>query len=288
MLDIEISRQGTSVTLRHTSYINKLTKEWFPHETPANVQLNSVPHPQNICKQVIHATGEDAPPADPTLINNYCKLLGALLYAATSTRRDIACATSMLCRAMPKPTDQLMTATLRVFTYLSRHRDVGLRYSQCAQPLQGFSDADWVLVRHSQSGFVFTLGRAAVSWGSKNQVSVALSMCKAEMIAASEAAKEAIHLRALYDELTKSKVQPMNLHLDCKAAIDTAYNPEHHSKLKHVQCRHFFIREVVEAHQIIVPYVESSKNLADFFTKLLPARKFFEMRKLVMIEAAES
>ena len=36
-----------------------------------------------------------------------------------------------------------------------------------------------------------------------------------------------------------------------------------------VQRRHFFTREVVEDHQIIVPYVESSKNLADFFTKLL-------------------
>ena len=56
--------------------------------------------------------------------------VGALLYAAnTSTRPDIAYATSMLCRAMSKPTDLLMAAAFRVLAYLSRHKQVGLRYT---------------------------------------------------------------------------------------------------------------------------------------------------------------
>ena len=71
LLNIEISRQGTSVSLRQTGYITKLTKEWFPHGTPANKQLNSVPHPEDIRELVIHATSEGAPPANQTLINNY-------------------------------------------------------------------------------------------------------------------------------------------------------------------------------------------------------------------------
>jgi hypothetical protein len=78
------------VTLRQTAYIDKLTKEWFPDGPPVHVQLNSVPHPENIRELVIHATGEGAAPADPTLVNKYRKLVGALLYAATSTRPDIA------------------------------------------------------------------------------------------------------------------------------------------------------------------------------------------------------
>ena len=107
-------------------------------------------------------------------------------------------------------------------------------------------------------------------------------------MAASEAAKEAVHLRSLYNELAQSEAGLTRLHLDCKAAIDTAYNPEHHSKLKHVQRRHFFIRQVVEDHQIVVPYVETDKNLADLFTKPLPARKFFELREAIMNEPNES
>ena len=90
MLNIEISRQGASITLRQAAYIDKLTKEWFPHGPPAHAQLNSVPHPEDIRELVIHATGEGAPPAYPTLINKYRKLVGALLYVATSTRPDIA------------------------------------------------------------------------------------------------------------------------------------------------------------------------------------------------------
>ena len=143
-------------------------------------------------------------------------------------------------------------------------------------------------MRHSQSGFVFQLGRAAVSWVSKKQVSVALSTCEAEIMAVSEAAKEAIHLRALYNELAQCEAKPSRLHLHCKAAFDTAYNPEHHSKLKHVERRHFFIHQVVEDHKIAVPYVESDKNLAEFFTKPLPARKFFQLRKAIMNEPNES
>ena len=247
-----------------------------------------MPHPEDVRELVIHATGEGAAPADPTLINKYRKLvLGALLYAATSTRPDIAYATSMLCRAMSKPTNEFFAAALRVLAYLSRHKHVCLRYTPCARPLEGFADADWA-VRHSQSGFVFQLGRAAVSWGSKKQVLVALIPCEAEIMAASEAAKEAIHLRALYNELSQCEAEPTRLHLDCEAAIDTAYNPLHHSKLKHVERRHFFIRQVMEDHQIIVPYVETDKNLADFFTKPLPARKFFQLRKAIMNEPNES
>ena len=127
-----------------------------------------------------------------------------------------------------------------------------------------------------------------MSWGSKKQVSVALSTCEAEIMAASEAAKEAIHLRTLYNELARCEAKPTRLHLDCEAAIDTAYNPQHHSKLKHVERRHFFIRQVVEDHQLIVPYVESDRNIADFFTKPLPARKFFQLRKVIMNEPDES
>ena len=44
----------------------------------------------------------------------------------------------------------------------------------------------------------------------------------------------------------------------------------------------------VEPHQLIVPYVESDKNLADFFTKPIPARKFFPLRKAIMNEPNES
>tara|TARA_B100000513_G_scaffold182285_1_gene101711 strand:- start:3219 stop:3338 length:120 start_codon:yes stop_codon:yes gene_type:complete len=38
----------------------------------------------------------------------------------------------------------------------------------------------------------------------------------------------------------------------------------------------------MEDHQIVVPDVETDKNLKDFFTKPLPARKVFELRAAIM------
>ena len=52
--------------------------------------------------------------------------------------------------------------------------------------------------------------------------------------------------------------------------------------MKHVERRHFFVRELVEEHKIRVPFVNSSDNLADFFTKVIEGPQFFVLRDLIM------
>ena len=52
--------------------------------------------------------------------------------------------------------------------------------------------------------------------------------------------------------------------------------------MKHVERRHFFVREKVESHEITVPFVRSADNCADMFTKPLPARTFFLLRDRIM------
>ena len=111
---------------------------------------------------------------------------------------------------------------------------------------------------------------------------MALSSCEAEIVAGSEAAKELVHLGRLASELRLSSTEPPELFMDNSAAIDVAYNPEHHGRMKHVERRHFFIRELVEDHKIRVPFVSTVDNLADFFTKPLHSRKFFPMRDQIM------
>ena len=69
-----------------------------------------------------------------------------------------------------------------------------------SQKLHGFTDSDWA-EKHSTSGSVFIFSKAAISWGSKKQASVALSSCEAEIVALSESAKEGIHLSRFLDDL---------------------------------------------------------------------------------------
>ena len=61
-----------------------------------------------------------------------------------------------------------------------------------------------------------------------------------------------------------------------------AYNPEHHQRTKHIERRHFFIREAVEQGQIRVPFVRTDDNIADFFTKPLSSKRFFYLRDIIM------
>ena len=76
--------------------------------------------------------------------------------------------------------------------------------------------------------------------------------------------------------------QPIDLFVDNKSAIDVAYNPEHHTRMKHRERRHFFIRELVEEHKIRVPFVSTVDNLADFFTMVIEGPQFFALRDAIM------
>ena len=111
---------------------------------------------------------------------------------------------------------------------------------------------------------------------------LALSSCEAELMAGSEAAKEAIYLRRFEKELGHGNPKPTRLGMDNQAGIAIAYKPEMHSRTKHIHRRHFFIRELVEDQQITVPYVHTSENCADFFTKSLSSTKFFAFRDKIM------
>ena len=98
----------------------------------------------------------------------------------------------MLCRAMAYPTPELLEAARRVLAYLNHHRDIGLTYEADQAPVTGYSDSNWG-IRHSTTGWIFNFSQACISWSSKKQPSVALSSCEAEIMAASEAAKEAAY-----------------------------------------------------------------------------------------------
>ena len=269
-----------SVTLHQKTYIEKLVSDFFPDGVPAKLQSGKPPADHTLCMHVADAMSS-TDEVDTVLLKRYQSLVGALLYASGNTRPDVAFAVGYLCRAMSRPTPELYEAALRVLGYLYRNRHIGLRYQADEKPLAGQSDSDWG-VRHSTSGWQFTYSQAVVSWGSKKQSSVALSSCEAEIMAASEAAKEAIYLSRFLGELGLPQVDPVEMGMDNQAAIAISYNPEMHSRTKHIDRRHFFVRECVENMQLRVPFVGTADNAADFFTKPLAAKAFYALRDRLM------
>ena len=118
-------------------------------------------------------------------------------------------------------------------------------------PLCAFADASWAM-RYSTSGWTVNWQGATISWGSRKQDCVALSSCEAEIVAASEASKEAISLSGLASELGLHDDSPIDLSMDNQSGIHVSYNPEHHGRMKHVERRHFFVREKVEPADVVL------------------------------------
>ena len=292
LLSVEISKEDDHVVLRQRTYIAKLMDTYAPDGASVSRHgaeyafskhpTNRTPADEELPKLVLSAVEQSVEDIDPSLLKDYQSLVGALLYCSVNTRPDVAFAVGMLCRAMGKPTVALYSAALRVLFYLHWHRDIGLRYGGATDlDLSGMSDSDWA-IRHSTSGHVFHYSQAAISWASKRQTSVALSSCEAEIVALNEASKECVFLDRFLSELGFAASSPVRLATDNSAARDLSYNPEHHDKVKHVERRHFYVRELVEEQQLVVPYVSTVDNMADFFTKPLDGKHFYRFRNQIM------
>jgi len=281
LLNIHFRQSGDSLTLHQAPYIEKLAERFFPDGIPKRIHRNQTPHADTLPQLVSDAQLLDPDDADPVIRKRYQQLVGAILYASTQTRPDIAYATGMLSRALHKPTPALLEAAERVLIYLHLHADIGLTYEPDPTDPHAASDSDWAL-KKSTSGWAIMWHRAAINWGSKGQPVIALSSCEAEIIAASVAAKDTVSVRNLVTELGFPPSGPTSQATDNKAARDLAYNPEHHDRTKHIHRRHLWIRELVEHGAITVPYVRTADNIADFFTKPLRPVDFFRFRAILM------
>ena len=272
-----------SIKLHQTSYIKKLVERFLPDGPLAKVQRNSLPYSPAFLQNVADALALP-PDSHPELVRPMQERLGCLMYAATSTRCDIAFPVHYLCKCLQRPTPELIHETDVILSYLARLPSAGLTYTREQRRLAGFSDASWETAA-STSGWVVLWQMAALSWGSRKQKSIALSSCEAEIIALSEAAKDMVYLRKLVSGLGESETGPSSLATDSQSARDVSYNPEHHDRMKHVQRRHFFIRDMVESFEIEVPFVRTADNIADFFTKpMKSASQFHAFRKTIMNE----
>ena len=106
-------------------------------------------------------------------------------------------------------------------------------------------------------------------------------------MAATEAAKQAIWLQDLLEEVTGQPRQKIVVRLDNKSAIALTKNPVFHGRSKHIHKRYHFIRECIENEQVDVQHVPGAEQKADMLTKALGRIKFKEMKDLVGVQDIE-
>ena len=240
--------------------------------------------PVDVSMKLVKASAEDE------CIDQKCyqSAVGSLLYLSTATRPDITYAVSNVAKFSANPTKQHWTAVKRIFQYLKGTLNHGLLYSkEGSADCVGFSDADWggdLDDRKSTSGYLFQLSRAAISWRSKKQTSVALSTAEAEYIALASAAQEALWLRQLTTHLKHEPAVATVIFEDNESTISMAKNPQFHGRSKHIAIKYHFIREQVCDNTIELQYCRTNDMIADMLTKGLHAEQFAKLRHMAGIK----
>nr|GFB29003.1 copia protein [Tanacetum cinerariifolium] len=203
-------------------------------------------------------------------------MISALMYL-TSSRPDIVHVTCLCARYQAKPTEKHLKEVKRIFRYLRGIVNTGLWYRKDSGfELTGFLDADYAGCKDtfkSTSARAQFLGKKLVSWSSKKEDCTALSTKKAEYVSLSACCCQVLWMRT---QLTDYgfHFNKIPIYCDSKSAIAISCNPVQHSRTKHIVVRYHFIKEHVEKGTIELYFVKTDYQLADLFTKALPADRF--------------
>ncbi|GJU43992.1 putative ribonuclease H-like domain-containing protein [Tanacetum coccineum] len=175
----------------------------------------------------------------------YRSMIGSLMYL-TSLRPDIMFAVCACARFQVNPKVSHLHAVKRIFRYLKGQPKLGLWYPKDSPfDLVAYTDSDYArasLDRKSTIGGYQFLGCWLISWQCKKQTVVANSITKAEYIAASNCCGQVLWIQNQLLDYGYNFMQT-KIHIDNESTICIVKNPVFHSKTKHIEIRHHFIRD---------------------------------------------
>ncbi|XRB10458.1 retrovirus-related Pol polyprotein [Pseudoscourfieldia marina] len=203
------------------------------------------------------------------------QFVGAILYAAVISRPDLSSTVRVMSHVMSKPPSNFEACKKHVLRYLSGTINRGIKYntnSNVPLKLIGYCDASWGdnhENRRSTSGYIFFLNGGPISWASYLQTTVALSTVESEVMALTEAIKEAIYIRRLLESLGAAQEGPTIIYTDSTGAEALVDHPTSHRRTKHIEIRREFIKFHIGHETVKIERVSTKDQLADIMTKPL-------------------
>nr|GEU94653.1 hypothetical protein [Tanacetum cinerariifolium] len=257
-LGLQVLQKEDGIFLSQDKYIGDILKKFgFSDVRSSNTPMDKE-----------NPWGKDGPGKDVEL-HLYRSMIGSLMYL-TASRPDIMFAVCACARHQVTPKECHLHAVKRIFRYLKGHPKLGLWYPKASSfDLVAYSDSDYGGAsqdRKSTTGGSQFLGRRLISWQCKKQTIVATSTTEAEYVAAASCCGQVLWIQ---NQLLDYGYNFMNtkIYIDNNSAICIVKNPVYHSKTKHIEIRHHFIRDCFEKKLISVDHIHTDENVADLFTK---------------------
>nr|GEW53359.1 hypothetical protein [Tanacetum cinerariifolium] len=195
----------------------------------------------------------------------YRSMIGSLMYL-TASRPDILFAVCACARYQVTPKECHLYAVKRIFRYLKGHPKLGLWYpKESPFDLVAYTDSEYggaTQDRKSTTRGCQFLGKRLISWQCKKQTIVSTSTTEVEYVAAASGCRQVLWIQ---NQLLDYGYNFMNtkIYIDNKSAICIVKNPVYHSKTKHIEIRHLFIRDCYEKKLINVDHIHINDNVAD-------------------------
>ncbi|GKC67280.1 hypothetical protein Tco_1099878 [Tanacetum coccineum] len=170
-----------------------------------------------------------------------------------------------------------LNAVKRIFRYLKGQPKLGLSYPRDSPfDLEAFSNSDYArasLNRKSTTRGCQFLGKRLISWQCKKQTIVANFTTKAEYVAAANCYRQVLWIQ---NQMLDYGFKFMNtkIYIDNESTICIVKNPVFHSKTKHIEIRHHFIRDSYEKKLIQVIKIHTDHNVANLLTKAFDVSRF--------------
>ncbi|GJU45950.1 putative ribonuclease H-like domain-containing protein [Tanacetum coccineum] len=207
--------------------------------------------------------------AEDVDVHLYRSMIGSLMYL-TASRPDIMFVVCTYARFQVTPKMSHLHALRRIFRYLKGQPKLGLWYPRDSPfNLEAFSDSDYAgasLDRKSTTGGCQFLGKRLISWQCKKQTIVANSTTEAEYVDVANCCRQVLWIQ---NQMLDYGFNFMNtkIHIDNESTICIVKNPVFHSKTKHIEIRHHFIKDSYEKRLIQVIKIHTDHNVVDLLTK---------------------
>lgn len=251
--------------------------------------------------QILHAD-EDGEPFDGHF--DYRRLIGKLNYLEKSSRPEIAFAVHQCARFSAAPKKSHAKAVRRIGQYLLATKERGYCIKPEGEEFEVSADAsycgEWESSRSyeamtdstmakSRTGYGISFAQCIVTWQSKLQTEVTLSTTEAEFVALSAAAREAIYLMRLMDELRSNNFPIMedNVTLKCtikednSGAYELAKENKFRPRTRHINAKYWHFLGWLQQGRIKVEQVPTMEQKADIWTKALPPDLFRKHRDTI-------
>ncbi|GJS69707.1 putative ribonuclease H-like domain-containing protein [Tanacetum coccineum] len=182
-----------------------------------------------------------------------------------------------LYRFQVQPKVSHLNAVKKIFRYLKGRPKLGLWYPKDSPfILEAFLDSDYAgasLDRKSTTGGCHFFCSRLISWQCKKQTVVANLTTEAEYIVASHCCGQVLWIQNQMLDYGYNFMQT-KIHVDNESAICVVKNPEYHSKIKHIEIRHHFIRDSYAKKLIKMVKIHTDYNVADLLTKAFDVTRF--------------